>query len=423
MRYCDLTLAYTETSGGIRTYIDQKRRWIAGNSDDEHVLLIPGEQDRATHDGRLSTIELHSPLIPGCEPYRFFWRPAKVRQALAQSAPDIVELGSFFVEPWAAFRYREERRQRGERCLVSAYFHTDLAHAYVGAPLRRFIADGVEEISETLAGWGNRLSDLVESGAEATFGHVFSRCDLTMAATAAQAARIADYGVSGTEVVPLGVDLSQFSPARRSNDWRRRHGLADDDALLLYCGRLDSEKAVMLLVEAFERLPDQARFHLALMGDGPLREQLEARASQQPRLSVLAYERNRSAYAEAMASADVYVTAGPYETFGLAVLEAQASGLPVVGVDAGALRERVTPDRGRLGPVDDARAMAANIIAVAAQRGPLGAAARRHVVEAGYGWDATFRRLFALYRSTAGQVGISMPGRASPRPPRPWSNC
>ncbi|WP_462320989.1 glycosyltransferase [Halochromatium sp.] len=398
MRYCDLTLAYTETSGGIRTYIDQKRRWIAENSDDEHVLIIPGEHDRSSQTGRLRTIEINSPLIPGCKPYRFFWRPDKVRHALEQSAPDIVELGSFFVEPWAAFRYRDECHQQAKRCLVSAYFHTDIAHAYVGAPLRRFLVDGVEEISETLAAWGNRVTEVAESGAEASFGQIFGRCDLTFAATAAQAARIAEYGVSGTEVVPLGVDLSRFSPEQRSVDWRQQQGIGDDEVLLLYCGRLDSEKAVTLLVDAFERLPEQARFPLILMGEGPLREALEARAQQRPRLRVLHYERDRAAYAQIMASADVYVTAGAYETFGLAVVEAQASGLPVVGVDAGALCERVAPDRGRLGPVGDAEAMASNIITVAAQRHRLGAAARRHVLESGYGWDSTFRRLFAIYR-------------------------
>lgn len=407
MRYCDLTLAYTETSGGIRTYIDQKRRWLVANSDDEHVLLIPGEQDRVTRDGRLTTIELQSPMIPGCKPYRFFWRPAKVRHALERSAPDVVELGSFFVEPWAAFRYRDECRAHGEHCLVAAYFHTDIAHAYVGAPLRRFVGDGIEEISETLASWGNRLSEVVENGAETTFGHVFSRCDLTFAATPAQAARIAEYGVSGTQIVPLGVDLAQFSPQQRSVAWRRRQGVADDDRLLLYCGRLDSEKDVGLLVDAFERLPQQPRFHLILMGEGPLREPLEQRARDRARLSILHYERDRASYARAMASADIYVTAGAYETFGLAVVEAQASGLPVVGVDSGALRERVSPERGRLGPVSDADAMAENIVAVAAAREQLGAAARRHVLAAGYDWNATFQRLFAHYRAALTQRGAS----------------
>jgi alpha-1,6-mannosyltransferase len=406
MRFCDLTLAYTETSGGIRTYIDQKRRHIAGHTDHEHVLIVPGERDRVTRDGPLTKIELQSPVIPGCRPYRFFWQPAKIRHALERSAPDVVELGSFFVSPWAAFRYREECRGVARPCLVSAYFHTDVAEAYVGAPLRHFLAEGIEEISETLAGWGHKLSDAIESGAETSFGQIFRRCDLTFAATQAQAARIHEYGVTGTRVVPLGVDLELFSPARRSPEWRRAQGIGDDDLLLIYCGRLDTEKDVMLLVDAFTRLvlsedcahqDRPSRCHLMLLGEGPLHAQLDQRAAKTPRLQVRGFEADRYAYATALASADIYVTAGPHETFGLAVVEAQASGLPVVGVEAGALRERVTSAIGRLGPVDDAEAFAANIRAVAARREEMGPAARDHVVDAGYGWERTFEQLLGIY--------------------------
>ncbi|MCF7984907.1 MAG: glycosyltransferase [Thiohalocapsa sp.] len=400
MRYCDLTLAYTETSGGIRTYIDAKRRYIAENSNDEHVLIVPGEADRISTEGRLVKMEIRSPLIPGCQPYRFFWRPAKVRHALEQAAPDVVELGSFFVSPWAAFRYREECRSVARSCLVSAYFHTDIAHAYVGAPLHKFLAEGAQEISDTLAQWGEKISGALESSAEETFGAIFRRCDLTFAATPVQAARIAEYGVQGTYVVPLGVDLSQFSPRRRTAAWREQLCVGDDDLLLVYCGRLDAEKAVHVLVDAYAALlgnADGPRFHLAIIGDGPLREELLQRARDLPRLHVLPYLRDRAAYARALASADIYVTAGAHETFGLAVVEAQASGLPVVGVAAGALTERVAEDRGRLGPVDDAAAMADNIRAVAHDRDRLGAAARAYVLSAGFSWTRSFEKLLTVY--------------------------
>ncbi|WP_295882602.1 glycosyltransferase [uncultured Thiohalocapsa sp.] len=411
MRFCDLTLAYTDTSGGIRTYIDHKRRYIAESTDHEHVLIVPGQRDQVSRAGPLTKIEIQSPVIPGCRPYRFFWQPAKIRHALERSAPDVVELGSFFVSPWAAFRYREECHGVARPCLVSAYFHTDVAEAYVGAPLRHFLADGVEEISDTLGGWGHKLSDAIESGAEATFGQIFRRCDLTFAATDAQAARIREYGVEGTRIVPLGVDLERYAPERRSAEWRRDHGIADADLLLIYCGRLDTEKDVMLLADAFTRLvlaedcraPASAadtppsRCHLMLMGEGPLHEQLARRAEQVPRLHLPGYESDRARQATALASADIYVTAGPHETFGLAVVEAQAAGLPVVGVDSGALRERVAPGTGRLGRVGDAEAFAANVRAVAAERAAMGAAAREHVVRAGYGWERTFELLLGIY--------------------------
>jgi alpha-1,6-mannosyltransferase len=83
------------------------------------------------------------------------------------------------------------------------------------------------------------------------------------------------------------------------------------------------------------------------------------------------------------------------ETFGVSVIEAQAAGLPVVGVAAGAMLDRVDPETGRLGPVDDSAAMAANILEVLhSDRAAMGRAARAHV-EGRFSWDRTFQALFS----------------------------
>src|SRR5947209_16194740 len=76
------------------------------------------------------------------------------------------------------------------------------------------------------------------------------------------------------------------------------------------------------------------------------------------------YVRNRAELARWLASADIYVSAMADETFGISIIEAQASGLPVVGVAGGAMIDRVTATVGRLGPVGDADMMARNILAV-----------------------------------------------------------
>jgi alpha-1,6-mannosyltransferase len=81
------------------------------------------------------------------------------------------------------------------------------------------------------------------------------------------------------------------------------------------------------------------------------------------------------------------------ETFGVSIVEAQASGLPVVGVAAGAMIDRVTDAMGRLGPVGDAEAMADNIMRVlCSDRDAMAAAARAHALR--FGWDSSMERLF-----------------------------
>ena len=98
--------------------------------------------------------------------------------------------------------------------------------------------------------------------------------------------------------------------------------------------------------------------------------------------------------ARALASSDLYVSAMANETFGISIIEAQACGLPVVGVAHGAMPARVPAGLGLLGPVDDAAAMAANVGALwAGDHDGIGRAARAHV-EQHFSWKATFEQLF-----------------------------
>ena len=103
------------------------------------------------------------------------------------------------------------------------------------------------------------------------------------------------------------------------------------------------------------------------------------------------------------------------ETFGISIIEAQASALPVVGVAAGAMVDRVTADTGRLGPVDDDKAMAANILAVwNGNRAAMSEAATRHAHQ--FSWDRSMEALFGrIYRDAlAARAGALVGGEPLP---------
>jgi alpha-1,6-mannosyltransferase len=105
------------------------------------------------------------------------------------------------------------------------------------------------------------------------------------------------------------------------------------------------------------------------------------------------FEKDRAGLARALASSDLYVSAMADETFGISVLEAQASGLPVVGVASGAMPDRVPPGLGLLGPVDDTKAMADNVVRLwRGDHRAIGAGARSHV-EVNFSWRRTFQHL------------------------------
>lgn len=411
MKFCDITIAYNESSGGIRTYIDEKRRYLRERTDHDHLLIVPGAEDAMERGERSTVVSLAGPLLPGQDTYRFFARPGRIRSVLLEHRPDVVELGSYYLSPWAAFAYRQRLRAAERDCVIGCYFHTDVAEAYVAAPLRGLAHGLLDDWSEPLASLGERVAALLARGAERYIGTVFANSDIAFAPSPVQAERLRAYGVEGAQVVPLGVDLELFHPGRRSKAVRARHGAGPGTTVLVYAGRLSTEKRVLMLIEALAHLSSDFRACLWITGHGPLAAEIAAAARHIPALRLLPYQRNREDFARLLASADVYVTAGPHETFALSVIEAQAAGLPVVGVDAGALHDRVPEGLGYLGPTDDPAAMADNIVLAAAERQAISARARAHV-EARFGWDNTICRLLACYEERLAGLRGRLPSAA-----------
>jgi len=234
---------------------------------------------------------------------------------------------------------------------------------------------------------------------------VLRRADVAVTMSGQYAERLRQLGVSQPATVAQGADLNTFHPQHADEGLRRRLGVGPADAMLVYAGRLDSEKHVDVLLRTLDALPAEPRFVLVIAGNGPLRVSLEARAASDARLVVLPYL-DKADLARVLASADVYVTAGPHEVFAFSVVEAQACGLPAVGVAAGGLVSRILPGLGFVGPVDDADAFARNVLQAWEARAVLGPAARRHAEEH-YSWQDAFHQLVSLYgpRGAAGGDG------------------
>jgi glycosyltransferase involved in cell wall biosynthesis len=130
-----------------------------------------------------------------------------------------------------------------------------------------------------------------------------------------------------------GVDAHRFHPDHRSTTWRARlTGGRQDAVILLYVGRLAREKGLELLAPALAQLKG---CHLAFVGDGPDREQVERTFAGLPAtfLGALYNEDLAAAYA----SADIFVLSSSTETLGLAAIEAMAAGLPVLGARRGGI--------------------------------------------------------------------------------------
>ncbi len=137
---------------------------------------------------------------------------------------------------------------------------------------------------------------------------------------------------------------------------------------------------------------------LVIVGDGPARGAL-ANAPGGDRAIWLPFQHDRDVLADLYAAVNLYVAPGPAETFGLASLEALASGNPVLSVNQGGVADTVTRSgAGALygsGDHDDLARAAERILSDDLSR--LGNTGRAYV-EAHHGWSTVFDRLFAVYR-------------------------
>lgn len=216
------------------------------------------------------------------------------------------------------------------------------------------------------------------------------------------------HGIEPVEVWRGGVDTERFHPRRRSLPMRLRLcGGVPDGPVLLYVGRLSPEKQLDQLAPILDAIPEA---RLALVGDGPARPQLE-RLFARRRVAFTGFLRGEE-LASAYASADVFVMPSTTETLGFVVLEAMASGCPVVAARAGGIPDLIDPgESGHLYEPDDPEDAIAAIRALLARptlRRFIAGQARKRAEASS--WLRETRRLVLEYRKAlaiASQRGLA----------------
>jgi len=233
-------------------------------------------------------------------------------------------------------------------------FHQDFVAGYPQTLLGGVLAP--EAVDRLFAPWWARLRRLS------------ARFDVTVAASPWLARRLAGFGVHRPVAVPFGIEPDRFSPALFDQDLRRRLlevcSASADGALILAVGRLHPEKRPGTLIEGFARARARSPrpLALAIVGDGPLRGQVQRLARQRPGVHLTGAVADRDVLARLYASADVLIHGSAAETFGLVVAEAMASGLPVVAPDAGGAADLARLGCSQLYPAGDADALAAALL-------------------------------------------------------------
>lgn len=197
---------------------------------------------------------------------------------------------------------------------------------------------------------------------------VFEQLDFVATPTRTAAALLKNAGLT-REVTPIscGIDLERFKPTNEGLYLKHRFAIPDAKPVLLYVGRLDKEKNIDVILRALPKILSTTDVHLVLAGIGKEKPKLEALTRKLGLDNAVTFtgfvpdEDLQNVYP----MADVFVIAGIAELQSIVTMEAMASGLPVIAVNAMALPELVHDgENGYLFPNGDSQMLAEKVIAI-----------------------------------------------------------
>jgi phosphatidylinositol alpha 1,6-mannosyltransferase len=364
MRIALITESFPPDVNGVANSVVRVAEHLVARGHQPMVIApAPATSARGvTGPRRYPVVRIPSVPLPRYRGFRFGMPGARLTDALLAHAPDVVHLASPFV---LGARGVALANRRGLPTV--AVYQTDVA-----AFLRNY-----------RLGWGEDLTwrwiRTIHNGA-----------DRTLAPSSASVTDLAAQGIRRVHRWGRGVDTLRFHPDKRSAAVRR--ALAPGGEVLVgYVGRLAAEKRLDLLAGA-ARLPG---VRLVVVGDGPGRRDAEKALPG----AAFVGQRVGDQLARICASLDVFVHAGPHETFCQSVQEAMASGVPVVAPAAGGPVDLVRPGlTGTLVPPEDGGAIATAVAELAADpelRARYGLAGRDAV--AGRTWAAIGDELIGHY--------------------------
>ncbi len=328
MRIAYVTETWPPELNGVSLTVERTVRFLRSRG---HLveLIRPRQPGEARLDAS-DEFRTAGCVIPMYPDLRFgLARPGTLRRRFRQSRPDLIHLATPGPLAWAALAAAGSLG-----IATTSDFRTNF-HQYS----RHY---GMGFLAGPVLGLLRRFHNLTRR---------------TFVPTQASRRELARAGFQHISVVGRGVDTSRFTPAARSSELRESWQASDETPVFLTVGRVAAEKNVELALRAFESARRQRPdLRMVVVGDGPARDRL---AAAHPAARFVGARRGDE-LAAYYASADAFLFPSLSDTFGNVVMEALASGLPVVAFDCAAAAEHVIDGvSGRIAvPGDEAGFMA-----------------------------------------------------------------
>ncbi|QAT61900.1 glycosyltransferase family 1 protein [Acidilutibacter cellobiosedens] len=231
--------------------------------------------------------------------------------------------------------------------------------------------------------------------------------DMTLCPSVVAQKLLYNHGIYNTRLFSRGIDYKKFHPMYRSNQLREQLGISDKIAFL-YVGRVSYEKDLDILSESYQDIHRKYGTKVAMIitGDGPY---LEKCKEMFPKDTIFTGFKKGKELSEIYASCDIFICPSSTETFGNVVLEAMASGLPVIGANAGGVGEIIQHEITGLkfSPRDPEKLVQCmdNLIENADLRNRLKKNGRKFSVNRS--WDKIFNGLINTYHEILEQKGVN----------------
>jgi alpha-1,6-mannosyltransferase len=315
----DINTFFAEKAGGIRTFYRAKISFFERQLAHRYYLVYPGGRRAiVSRSPGVTLAEFYGPQVskfPGG--YRWMLDYAGVLALIRKEKPDVIEVG----DPWLTGLFCLAIKKLGlYRGLLACFYHSD--------PILTHLLPWARRGHATV--WKRNL---ILRPLAALFYRLQRSYDLTVVSSRTMQDHLRNHSVEAA-LAPLGVTdvfLEGAPPARPQKAMAARGGR------LLYAGRLNQEKGIKLIQEVLPRLLEQDEISVTVIGRGGAAEDF-ARL-EHPRFRYLGFIEDAAEVRSIYDDHDILLAPGPFESFGMGVLEAMARGMVVVGPDQGATAE------------------------------------------------------------------------------------